>query len=283
MAVACGGGDGDEAVTEDASPAETTTSSFVVVTPLEVEVTRDVRYHEDIGDLHPPLLDVYAPTEADSWPVVMMFHGGAGLFQDKSDLADTAQIVAAEGDVVFVPSIGGPDDDAESPSPEIMTGMISEVACASSFPVEQAEEYGADPNDLNLYGFSGGAQASGPMMWNGATVGERCLAESPAPTPITAVFFEGDWLLAPSWDDGLDTGAFTYEDVAIWDDLDDTPEVDIVVVLGTDSPESLNHRIPFGDVWSDVECGSDAEGWVPRGEPPDTSCFATPTVTCAAT
>lgn len=264
VAAGCSGDDGDQAATEG-SPPEATAGSSVVATPLEVEVTRDVRYHDDIEGLHEPILDVYAPTEAGSWPLVVMLHGGAGTRQDKSAMEPMAQQVASEGAVVFTPTVGGPAEDLQSVPPEIMDGMLTEAACAASFAVENAADYGGDATQFNLYGFSAGAQAVGVVLWGGMTAGEGCLAESAPPTPTTAVLFEGDWFAAPSWDDALESGALVYEDISIWDDLDGAPGTNVVLVVGTDTPESLEHRVPLGDLWSEDDCGAGTDGWVPRG------------------
>lgn len=262
LLVACGDG-GDRTTGRKAT--STTTGRGAVSTPLNVEATKDLRYHQDIPGLHPPTLDVFAPTEGGPWPVIVMFHGGAGMTMDRANMAPTAELVAAEGAVVFNATTGGPAADLESPDPAIMTGQLAEAACATAFASEHAEDYGGDPHDINLHGYSGGAQVSAPLVWGGARVDEGCVAHGPPPRPRTAVFFEGDWFIAPSWDDALETGAITYDDIAIWDDLGEASDTEVVLVVGTETGNSPMHRTPVGDVWSATDCGSEGAGWVPRG------------------
>lgn len=261
----CGGG-GDDPVAETSSPDSTPddVTSTTRGSPLDIAVTRDVPYHEDIPDMHPPLVDVYAPTAPGPWPVVVGLHGGDGHVQTKLTTEAMARAVAAEGVVVFAPSIGGSDPDPLYDAPEKMQAVLSEVPCVEAFAAEHAEEYGGDPDDVNVYGFSGGARAAGAVLWAGATPGPGCLATGPVPQLGTAVLFEGDWMLAPSWDDALDTGGVRFDEATVWDHLDEDLDTEVVIVIGTE-PQGPIHRIPVGDVFSDADCGGSDDGWVPAG------------------
>ena len=56
--------------------------------------TRNVAYESANPVLTPGVLDVYAPTKAGPWPVVVMFHGYGGA---KGDLSEHARKVADLG------------------------------------------------------------------------------------------------------------------------------------------------------------------------------------------
>ena len=251
LIVGCGS---DEKSTDTTASAATTTT---LSTPLEIEVVNDVRYHEDIVGLRPPLLDVYAPINGADWPTVVMFHGGGGQAADKTMMADLARTVAAEGAVVFAPTIGGASEDSMSRDPKVFSPGQAE--CAAVFAVEHAAEYGGDPQKLTLFGTSGGANAAGSTLWGGSEPQPGCLADGTAPEPASAVLFEGDWLLAPWWDDALAAGTLDYQTSTVWTNLDRDLNTDVTLVVGSDSPKSPNHRLPVGDPFASDDCGRAVE------------------------
>jgi acetyl esterase/lipase len=80
--------------------------------------------------------------------------------QTKATMAVMAQFLASQGAVVFAPSVGGGWEGPQAPA-ENMEAILSEVPCAIAFAAEHAPEYGGDPGDINVYGYSGGARSAG--------------------------------------------------------------------------------------------------------------------------
>ena len=106
----------------------------------------------------PGTLDVYAPSEAGPWPVVVMFLGVRHL----EGLSEHARRVADLGFVVFDAVLGrlaeGSDD---TPTYEWFVANNAQGACAVEFARAHAAEYGGDPATMIVFGHSAGAHLGG--------------------------------------------------------------------------------------------------------------------------
>ncbi|MDH3397907.1 MAG: hypothetical protein OEM94_04230 [Acidimicrobiia bacterium] len=148
------------AATTTTTTAPTTTTTLPTTTTLDegepVEVTRDVAYRqldEPAGesDLRTPgaattgQLDVWAPTSAGPWPVLVVLHGQVP--NSRSGYDALAERIAAGGAVVY--NVDWPVDiffqDAEI------------VACAIGFARSTAADYGGSPDRVTVLGHSAGA------------------------------------------------------------------------------------------------------------------------------
>ena len=138
------------------------------------------------------LMDVYAPTSGDASPVVITFHGNSEAGKD--DQAELAEAAATEGMVVFVPNWF-----AVNPVPvsaEKLQVFADVANCAVAFAQQHAAEYGGDPAETVVDGFSSGTF---PVMWASLQPAEAPIpgCETDAiPTPaVGAVLGDGEYVL----------------------------------------------------------------------------------------
>jgi acetyl esterase/lipase len=168
--------------------------------PATVNKTADVAYEASNPVLTPGVLDVYAPTKAGPWPVVVMFHGGPPPY--KEALGREASRVADLGFVVFNATWG-----AGVPIPETYEEALritSQAACAVEFARAHAAEYGGDPATMIVFGHSQGATFIAAMIAFARPEASAGCLGSTTPGAIDAlVTWDGDWLLQPTnidWD-----------------------------------------------------------------------------------
>ena len=171
--------------------------------PPTVTKTSNVAFESSNPALTTGVLDVYAPTKAGPWPVVVMFHGGPP--PHKEVLSTHARRVADLGFVVFNATWG-----AGAPIPETYEQALpitSQAACAVEFARAHAAEYGGDPATMIVFGHSQGASFIAAMIaFAHPQASAGCLG-STTPGAIDAlVTWDGDWLLQPTnidWDGRL--------------------------------------------------------------------------------
>jgi predicted esterase len=134
----------------------TPTVTVPTMTPPS-EVASDVAYAMPLQpDVAEQRLDVYTP-EAAAGPVVVFLHGLDG---NKEYLVSESQAIAEQGAVVF--TVNWPVRIADLAARENGKGFreMSEVlSCASRFARAKASDYGGDPSQVTLVGFSYGAAA----------------------------------------------------------------------------------------------------------------------------
>jgi dienelactone hydrolase len=128
----------------DSPPSDTATASAPTV-----EILRD----QAIGDV--TSADIYSPPAGEGLPVVVMLHGTEGV---RSELDGLAREVAASGALVYVPTwpVIAERPDAQEAA-EIYQRQTEVVVCSLRHARSTARELGGDPNDLTLFGHSGGA------------------------------------------------------------------------------------------------------------------------------
>jgi len=121
-----------------------------------VDVTSDVVFAMPLQpDVTEQRLDVYTPSDAGDWPVVVFLHGFGGT---KEYYAPLSQAIAEQGTVVF--TAAWPTWIADLAANENGKGFreMSEVlSCAIRFARATAPDYGGDPSQMTLIGHSYGA------------------------------------------------------------------------------------------------------------------------------
>jgi hypothetical protein len=284
--VASCGDDGDEGASSTSTTSGTPSGSVVV--------ERDIAYATAPGEgWHPAVLDVYAPAEAEDLPLVVLIHGGPGFVtKDGLDYPKLARAIAGEGAVVVVADWGG----TELPDEKLAAGLTAaqiiaevrqgsdEVACAVSYAVTHAEEYGANPTRLVLFGHSGGASKAGVVTWSETSAFAGC-AVPPAEWTVQALMlWDGDWFLGPPPNDafGTDLPAMVAV-VSPWPALvtaTDVPPVEAEFAVSTTARGTMRHpdasssaewlawRDPTGQMQSELEAvDAFADGFMDIGEP----------------
>ena len=283
--VAACGDDGDEGVSSTSTTSGTPSGSVVV--------ERDIGYATAPAEgWHPAVLDVYAPAEAEDLPLVVLLHGGpSSADKDVLDYPELARAIAGEGAVVVVPNWGG----TELPNEKLAAGLTAaqiiaesqgpdEVACAVSYAVTHADEYGADPTRLVLFGHSGGANMAGRVAWTETSAFAGC-AVPPAEWTVQAVMlWEGDWFLGPPMYDVFRTDLpALLAVVSPWPALataTDVPPVKAEFAVSTTARAVMRHpdasstaewlawRDPTGRMQDELEAvDAFADGFLDVGEP----------------
>ena len=166
-------------------------------TPPVAHVTLDVAYQSTDPFLIPDFLDVYTPSRAGPWPVVVMFHGSPAGGMTKTDYAQLASWVADLGFVVFVPTWGRP---ASGGAESLLTrqGLLAadaQASCAVAFAAAHASEYGGDPTTVVVFGHSAGAIVALSVALGRPAPTTGCLGGEMLPPISALVTYEGDWLL----------------------------------------------------------------------------------------
>ena len=213
-----------------------------------IEVFRDVNYlSEPEGGKGSSLLDVYAPTDAGPWPVVVMLHGGG---ETKDGYEGWATKAAKRGAVVFVPTWSRMNNDvAATLTPrEVRASLvtaISDIAAAVRFARGTATSYGGDPEHLTLFGHSFGAMGATMEAFSGAPASTSGLEGAGSTIPESLVVFDPDYLLASFSDDFLASDPGLMHVFTPWDYLG--RQVDFpVTMLDSVTPELGRDA---SDVW----------------------------------
>ncbi len=287
----CSSGPDDGSAPSPTATAPTTTSATDSVVRVADVAFATVPSEE----WKPPLLDVYAPEGATDLPLVVLFHGGSSLefTTDKASLVypTLARAIARRGAVVVVPNWGAdasPMDmlasgSSASQSIDFLLPVRDQGACAVSFAVSHADEYGADPNRIVLVGNSAGANQASMVALADTSPLAGCAVPPAEWAADGLLLWEGDWLLEdPSWDVfGKDLPALAAV-FTPWDALDAAPAVDVELAVSATSREELKRcpesegfdwlvdRDPTGSLRSELETsGALADGCVDIGEQAD--------------
>ena len=110
----------------------------------------DIVFHPEMQ----PRLDVYSPPEGQAHPVLVFVHGGGWEEYGKELFALVAMRLVPENIVVVIPDYTlYPDAGYEQ--------MVSEVAAALSWTLENIQDYGGDPQRVVVAGHSAGGHLVG--------------------------------------------------------------------------------------------------------------------------
>jgi acetyl esterase/lipase len=198
---------------------ETETTSTTALWP----VATGVDYGAEAVDGSPeaPVLDVYAPDGAHAGgaavPVMVVLHGQP---DGRTITSRLSAELAARGNVVFNA------DWQFNPSTNTSGGNYH-AACAIRFARQTAEQYGGDPDDVVVVGYSAGGVLAATMALNGDAASGRCSNdEALSATPDAMIGLAGTYDVygaqSPT-DAGEATGwlAFNpYEQLAMAEGLD---------------------------------------------------------------
>ena len=215
-------------------------------TPAPVTLTTGIEYESADPLLPSQQLDVHAPTAAGPWPVVVMFHGGPGVL-DKGWTAGWANLVAAEGYVVFAPTWGVTGIEAMNlPRHEQVDALFRQAACAVAFARAHAAEYGGDPSTMILLGHSAGANAASAIVFNELAPTDGCPAGDSVGPVASIITYEGDWLLHdPMWDQVIPHDSGVLQTVTPWKGLSAHPGIPVVMLVSEGSGGLV--EVPTGD------------------------------------
>ncbi len=139
------------------SSATSTDNAPINPTPTTppFQVASDVAYASSLQEEGESwTLDIYAPSEAGIWPVVVFLHGFGAT---KEGHIRESQTIAERGAIVY--TLNWPtwiEDLAERENGKGFREMSEVVACGIRFAKATASDYGGDSNHVTLIGFSYG-------------------------------------------------------------------------------------------------------------------------------
>jgi acetyl esterase/lipase len=121
-------------------------------------------------------LDVYGvPNRQRVLPVIVMVHACCG---DRADLGKLSEAIAAKGAIVINADWSGIKNNSRFPD------AYADVACAVRFARARAADFGGDPADVTLLGWSDGAMASAVVAAAGEQFDRsRCVYPSASSVP----------------------------------------------------------------------------------------------------
>lgn len=190
-------------------PTPEPTIPFIAPTPpYQVKVTKDIEYVRLLAaDEQPLMLDVYAPAETGSWPVVVLLISG---FQTKDSAAYTtlSKDLAGRRVVVFTPqrrSISATVLDAAKENGWEYREVHECWACSVRYAREKAADYGGDGSRITVFGHDGGgftaafmgddqeqARDEAAALMGGPPVQTECLAGDVSAGVEAFVVYSGD-------------------------------------------------------------------------------------------
>lgn len=181
-------------------PATTTTTSTTTTTAVADDgqykvLTDEVVYHED-GD-GAWEMKVFYPEAEGPWPLVVVYHG-----IPEGPSVTEARTIAASGAVAMAPrwvKVYPPEMTRE----EYIDGQLFDrAACAVNEAQRLATDYGADPTQTTISGFSAGMHAAG---WVGLGIMRNDLCQTPMlAQPVNVVLGDSQFLFyEDGWDDAL--------------------------------------------------------------------------------
>ncbi len=201
---------------------------------LATELTEGLRYHAADAPFETKsgAIDVISPASGDAYPTVVVFHGNphfAGKGWHRSD----AQLIAEQGRVVFLPAWGKFDLTASQGMGTQASWELTvrEAECAVAFARSHTAEFGGDPDNITLYGYSAGAS---PVLMAGLSEVDpldACSSSGPAGAVQALVTIDGDWVMGGGWDTSLRANPEAFYAITPWRLLDGSQDTPIRVVV----------------------------------------------------
>jgi hypothetical protein len=201
---------------------------------LETEMTSGLVYHQNDERFRDTsgLVDVIAPAEGESWPIVVAFHGDPRSVSKEWHRRD-AEMLAERGRVVFLPAWGHLDGGwvLEHGTRAAWDLDVAQLACAVAFARAHAAEYGGDPDRITLYGLSAGGNATLMAGLAEAAPLDTCTVPGPAVIPDALVPIDADVVLGGGWDAQLEEDPEAFYSLTPWRHLDGSPDIPITVMV----------------------------------------------------
>ena len=209
-------------------------------------------------------MDVFAPTGAGPWPVVVSFHGRSSAGKDFVETVALAEAAAQRGMVVFAPT--WLEADPFPATGDSFRRWDDTVSCAVAFAQQHAPDFGGDPSVTVVEGFSAGAGAALLFASQPARTGSvpGCAADTGPGAVRGYVLGDADtWLHASNFDPSFETesAAIAARLEALIDPGSWTaaPTTDFVLWVGVDGGGARE----IGDP-------DDPSGWFARRDPDGT-------------
>ena len=186
-------------------------------------------------------LDGYTPSEEGSWPVVIVAHG---MDQSRFKLMRLAKAIASEGAVVY-------NIDVAYSFPFI-TG-VERIACAVRFARATAVDYGGDPSQIILVGYSAGAVTGAVVGLAGDDFEEGCAVTDASALPDAMVLFEGpyDYTVKATCVDHTvleDTDPEVWEAVNPYSHIGRNPDLQVRLLHGDDNDTACYDILPQASI-----------------------------------
>ena len=183
--------------TTTTTAATTTTTTSATTTTVANDgqftvLTDEVVYHEDDDGAWE--MKVFYPDGDGPWPLVVVYHG-----IPEGPSVTEARTIAARGAVAMAPrwvKVFPPEMTRE----EYIDGaLFDRAACAVNEAQRLAPDYGADPTQTTISGFSAGMHAAG---WVGLGIVRNDLCQTPMlAQPVNVVLGDAQFLF---YEDGFD-------------------------------------------------------------------------------
>jgi acetyl esterase/lipase len=233
--------------------------------PPTVTTTKNIAYESSNPVLTPGVLDVYAPTKAGPWPVVVMFHGAPGddPETDRGYLSDKARAVTDLGFVVFNASWGQGPGRLGPPTYDGLLAVQSQAACAVEFARAHAAEYGGDAATMIVFGHAAGANLAALVAFARPEPTAGCLGGTTLGAIDALVTWDGGWLLAVPielLDPVLAADSRVLDVTTPWTYLTDHRDLKVVMLAATTPTADISLDRPVSDPWA-------ADSWLAMRDP----------------
>ena len=208
----------------------------------------------------PPTLDVYTAGQRSGRPLVVILPPHGVTKERASAESQLAEALAKhEGVAVVANWTQLNEPEASFTNPDVLAKLAragqSTAACAVSFAVARATEYGADPARLVIVGEIYGANAAAVVALTHPAPLTSCMADA-VPHPTAVVALDADWYAAmPEWD-GLGNQVHrAVEALGPWTGLDASNNVRVAAAVATGTHEITNR------------CGGRNASWLADRDP----------------
>lgn len=192
-----------------------------------VAATRDIPFTSVLA------LDVFAPNEPGTWPVVVLLHGGGWVGGHPDDIAPLAEALAAGGTVVFNAPYRLALEGGGYPS------AFEDAACAVRFARRHAADFGGRSTKLAIVGYSAGAHIGAITALAGDDFVGDCLVEEGSSLPEVFVGIAGpyntdlfDPLLSVFFGTDRDVDPVPWRDGNPFTHIGENPELTVRLVQG---------------------------------------------------
>lgn len=251
---------------ETAVPTPSPTATPITPTSTPAIMSQEEIEYANVGGISTKL-DILAPNEANSLPVVIVAHG---VYQNKGNFTDLATAIASQGAVVY-------NINANVELYDPFTNGIERIACAVRFARKTSADYGGNANRIILVGNSAGANSGIIAALAEDEIVGDCVEMSESASVSGFVGYEGVYDIGIThYNKIFDHTAFESEDPEQWHTINpyshigDNPDLQIRLVHGG-APDVAWYDIPL-EVSSDFyqtlsDAGYDVTFTVADGDP----------------